>query len=166
MGKTAGKVSTQKGTKHQYPATRKSYTHSRKGIGGRKKKQERILKPAKKTYFDELLQRQKEKDQSLASCSKESGLNEEQNPESISDDESSSNTKTDTEEDEWYNENVSEEEEEGDSKLESGSDSELERSEIDSNNNYAGPEDGLDISTSSKIDYRNFRLGPYVEQFP
>ena len=61
MVKTVGKVSTQKGTKHQYPARRKSYTHSWKGIGGRKKKQETIVKPAKKTYFDELLQTQKEK---------------------------------------------------------------------------------------------------------
>ena len=51
--------SNQAGKKHQYPSKRKSYTCSRKGVGGRKSKlnvEESVPKQA--TYFDKLLQKQ------------------------------------------------------------------------------------------------------------
>ena len=55
MGKT-----NQLGKKHTYPAGRKSYSGSRKGIGGPKKKHEEQHqnKRATTTYFDKLIQEQ------------------------------------------------------------------------------------------------------------
>ena len=46
------------GKSHQYPSQRKSYTTSRAGVGGRKKKDEIKKKPAA-TYFDKLKAQQR-----------------------------------------------------------------------------------------------------------
>ena len=45
---------------HAYPAARKSYSGSRKGIGGRKKKhvEQHLSQSAQTTYFDKLMQEQ------------------------------------------------------------------------------------------------------------
>ena len=54
-----GKSSTQLGSKHQYPCNRQSYSSSRKGIGGRKKKKQETIPKTSSAYFDKLLQKQK-----------------------------------------------------------------------------------------------------------
>ena len=54
MGKTI-----QVGKTHQYPTQRKSYSGSRKGIGGRKRKLNNVNKSTPQAmYFDKLLQKQ------------------------------------------------------------------------------------------------------------
>ena len=53
-----GKVSTQLGSKQSYPSTRQSYSSSRKGIGGRKRKKQDATPKTSSTYFDKLLQKQ------------------------------------------------------------------------------------------------------------
>ena len=55
MGKT-----TQAGKTHNYPLKRKSYSSSRVGIGGRKKKVAVSKGPSGLTYFDKLKKAQTE----------------------------------------------------------------------------------------------------------
>ena len=51
--------SIQAGKTHQYSTQRKSYSGSRKGIGGRKRKLNNVNKSTPQaTYFDKLLQKQ------------------------------------------------------------------------------------------------------------
>ena len=51
--------SIQAGKTHQYPTQRKSYSGSRKVIGGRKRKLNNVSKSTPQaTYFDKLLQKQ------------------------------------------------------------------------------------------------------------
>ena len=50
--------SIQAGKTHQYPTQRKSYSGSRKGIGGRKRKLNVNKSTPQATYFDKLLQKQ------------------------------------------------------------------------------------------------------------
>ena len=56
-------MAKQAGKKHNYPSNRKSYTSSRKGVGGRKPTQTKKTKFKKPTYFD----RQKEQETSRQS---------------------------------------------------------------------------------------------------
>ena len=53
-----GKLSTQLGSKHRYPSTHQSYSSSRKGIGGRKRKKQDATPKILSTYFDKLLRKQ------------------------------------------------------------------------------------------------------------
>ena len=48
------------------------------------------------------------------------------------------------------------------------SDTELRDPELESDlhSNYMGADSFFDVSSSTKIDYRNFRLEPYVEEIP
>ena len=48
------------------------------------------------------------------------------------------------------------------------SDTELRDPELESDldYNHMGADSFFDVSSSTKIDYRNFRLEPYVEEFP
>ena len=52
------KVLTQLGSKYRYPSTRQSYSSSRKGIGGRKRKKQDATPKTSSTYFGKLLQKQ------------------------------------------------------------------------------------------------------------
>ena len=51
----------QAGKSHNYPSHRKSYSSGIKGIGGRKKKNDRAATSNTPRYFDMQLQKQKEK---------------------------------------------------------------------------------------------------------
>ena len=50
--------SIQAGKTHQYSTQRKSYSGSRKGIGGRKRKLNNVNKSTPQATFDKLLQKQ------------------------------------------------------------------------------------------------------------
>ena len=51
----------QAGKSHNYPSHRKPYSSGRKGIGGRKKKNDSVATSNTPTYFDVQLQKQREK---------------------------------------------------------------------------------------------------------
>ena len=52
------KKTNQIGKSHHYPTQKKSYSSSRAGIGGRKKKEKNKPKPSGLSYFDKLIQAQ------------------------------------------------------------------------------------------------------------
>ena len=51
----------QAGKSHNYPSQKKPYSSGRKGIGGRKKKNDNVATSNMPTYFDMQLQKQREK---------------------------------------------------------------------------------------------------------